>query len=151
MIWQDYVKLTTEFNTYPVEDQLTTLLVGLAEELIEYNLASQDEVHWEAGDVLWYVSEISNLLDVELFLNPRNRSSNIQFDVKEILSCVKKYRRGDFGEPERRARVISTCASVLNDMAGAHRSEFPFILTCNISKLTDRRNRDKIKGSGDHR
>lgn len=162
-------RLVQNFN-YPIE--------GLANEAIELLEKAWDdcqdlnELKAEAGDVLWYISDIARLLGIKLAdliaYSPADRSAT---NAAMVISCCDRTLLRPLGrilgtnkklDRDALGRLTGPFASRmianLTDVANA----FSYMLNnlvwdpCEIAdrnhaKLSGRFERDQINGDGDHR
>lgn len=153
MKFKEYNKLTSQFNCYPKEDMKDALILGIAEEVLEYQITLWGEDPAESlkelGDIFWYCSEWVNNYIPEEEISKVSLEINLLATSKELISCVKKFKRGDFSEEEQIQRVSSI---VLRILSGVDTKDTCLLaMDENIKKLTDRKERNVIKGEGDNR
>jgi hypothetical protein len=162
MIFSDYITFTPTTNCYTVpdnfshEDILTDVLItGLAEELTEFFLAETDvEMRQEAGDCLWYCSELLNAIGkmgitsfvqyYESIVDKHGIIVSTHHVTKALLSVKKKYIRGDFSIEEKRARVWELVSLVFKSFGVMY--DMSYIMSENKEKLTKRIAENTIKG-----
>lgn len=109
----------------------------------------------EAGDMLWYLSQLSTYLD----LNLHSVYSEADWELVSnynIFESLKKYTRDDI-QPSVVYSFIIDMMDRLKTVYGYSMNNPPLdetfkrIIMQNVDKLTDRKNRDMLRGSGDDR
>jgi hypothetical protein len=163
MIFGKYREFTPITNCYSVPNKykgehllLDVLLIGLAEELLEYSLETEEnKKELEAGDCMWYCSEIMNNLDMADFHSNyvyykkfTHSYSNLSLSLvavsKEFLSISKKYIRGDFDDEIKREKIKELVTITIFYFFA--RFEIGSILDRNVQKLIERKEKNTIKG-----
>jgi len=110
----------------------------------------------EVGDVLWYVVTIAHKEKIRLVFTPRKKEvvslqDAIKFGMEVAYQSVRTSDDlvgGRLNFPTNRLYVICMMLELLSNFAGYTLEE---VAEMNIQKLTDRKNRGKIGGSGDDR
>lgn len=164
-------ELTELFNKYQAFTQTTAiypevgtkskmeliyLCLGLLGEHQEWKESNHDIK--EAGDVLWYLSQLCTYYESELsflyFIAEENKDYKNYFNIFEAL---KKSIR-DNRNPEHAVKYIMEdymdklkCAYSYSINNPPLDETFKLIIMQNIDKLTDRKNRDMLRGDGDLR
>jgi NTP pyrophosphatase (non-canonical NTP hydrolase) len=132
--------------------ELIYLCLGLRGELQEW-VESDNDIK-EAGDMLWYISQISTYLNLNLYSVYSDSNTVTDYNIFEAL---KKYIRDD-RYPE--SAIYDFIADMMYrlkicygySMNNPPRGEtFKRIIMQNVDKLTDRKNRGMLQGSGDSR
>lgn len=110
----------------------------------------------EVGDVLWYVVTIAHKEKIRLLFTPHKKKN---VPLKDAITfgmevMYQSFRTSDdlvdgrLSFPPNRLLVICSALELLSNFAGYTLEE---VADMNIQKLTDRKNRGKIGGSGDDR
>lgn len=110
----------------------------------------------EVGDVLWYVVTIAHKEKIRLlFTQHKKENVSLQEAIKFGMEVAyQSFRTSDdliggrVALPPIRLLVICSSLELLSNFAGYTLEE---VADMNIQKLTDRKNRGKIGGSGDDR
>lgn len=164
----EYQSRTHATAMFPTEHALSYLTLGLCSEIGElfevsaecYSRGSQT-FKKELGDVMWYVSEIAILFGIELKENareypvptyPETYIAGMAMHAGLLAGKAKKVLRD--GTALDRAFVEERLANIIRLVEfAAEGSSFTLeeVLVLNIDKLSDRKARGVIKGSGDHR
>ena len=128
----------------------------------------------ESADILWYAAALADALGLELqgirdeaVLNPDIHTAyskgfavvGITFDAGEVASALKKYIRDadkgvDLIGSIYEAKIIKHLGSILIHielLALSKHQTVSELMQQNIAKLTDRKNRGVLGGSGDNR
>lgn len=165
MISKEYKNYIKEKAVYPREIGnfgLAYCWLGLIEEsdeayekLFDYNVNSK-EVLKEVGDVLWYSTEICNVLDLdyEKFI------SKISFDAKRdknediptieaYAGKIKKFYR-DNAEINK-DEMIDVLADNISELGRGIRKSIFEIMEMNFTKIKKRRETNTLHGDGDSR
>lgn len=161
----EYQKKSKETAFYPDRGKIAGLMyctLGLVGEVVEFsetldltvgNANSKDQVK-EAGDVLWYVAQIANELDIVLE-EPIDKSeySDPLICVGNICELVKKYYRdgvsdGMFDILEFNLNNIVYGLDATLEVFGLTLGN---AMSTNIAKLQSRKDRGKLGGSGNDR
>ena len=133
--------------------ELIYLCLGLRGELQEW-VQSNNDIK-EAGDMLWYLSQLSTYLDLDLrfVYSEADWESVSNYNIFESL---KKYIR-DGTQPSVVYSFMIDMMYRLKTSYGYSMNNppldetFKLIIMQNTDKLTDRKNRDMLRGSGDDR
>ena len=156
MIFEEYRKQTSQMNCYPEnfqDSQCGILLMGLAEELIEFQMAKGhiDSMVSEIGDVSWYVAELCNLISYSPKLDVYTMFDfNIPLEMaKKAISLNKKYYRGDYDCIKRLEGIKLLCDNAHSFIDGFNRKYDCY--RKNIDKLTQRLAKNTIRGEGENR
>lgn len=86
--------------------------------------------------------------------SPEERVFGLLEEAGEVAGVFKRLFRGDYGTPEAMARLHKELGDVLwytARIAADNNWTLSDIANTNISKLTDRKNRNALQGSGDNR
>ena len=110
----------------------------------------------EIGDVLWYVATIAQAQKIELSFDTHEKENvSLQGAIKFGMELqYQSFRVSDdlVGDrpcyPPNRLFTICSWLEIMSNYAGYTLEE---VADMNIQKLTDRKNRGKIGGSGDDR
>jgi len=170
MTLNEYQQKTHETAVYPQECAKEYLLLGLAGEVGEIcnkykktirdsKPIDKDDMISELGDAMWYVSELCNLYKIELEYCHRSikLSKNSAFyslinilNQTALIANLYEQKRDEIqsGDTINRIRFILEYIYSLCYNFDIDPDE---ILTKNIAKLQDRKNRGVIQGSGDNR
>lgn len=167
---KDYQAQTSSTAIYPEAGSgsavaLCYLTLGLISELGETCLVTDqndDNLVHELGDVLWYTTQLANELGIQLatvkidtqylFYN-RNEAETALFDhAHHLAGYTKKYLRdGELNRVKTTESVeniywlLRTYTRIMTNMS------FNDIAEMNANKLSDRKKRGVLGGSGDHR
>lgn len=170
----DYASQSKEFALYP-KTATTYPFLGLAGEGGELLAAistfglkpiNRENVLKEIGDVCWYFAEVCRVtglsfeamigFDEHKDIESVNPPLDLPTTIAAICELAKKSLRdegGAWGE-ERKARLEAQLRRLgLVILCCCRRYGWPLsdVLLANIQKLTDRRDRNKLKGDGDNR
>jgi len=174
--WKDYVEFTRTTAVYPKEKELEYLLLGIIDEIGEFKLklidnTSQESLIDELGDVCWYVARITdNLnmvenmlfslddLDEEIddeFLTldfALRTTDNMIMEYCRLAGNMKKFiRDGNDSKmilaKENVLHLISYIIVIAKDLDSTIKDS----ILLNVDKLSDRKDRGKLKGDGDNR
>jgi hypothetical protein len=158
----EYMTFTSTTNCYKTPDgydendlMLDVLVIGLAEELLEFSMEDTDtNMRAEAGDCLWYCSELLKAIDkggITSFVTHYNHIVDnhgviisASHGVKAALSIVKKYIRGDFSIEEKRARIWELVSIVFKSFKMMY--DVDGIMRDNMQKLKKRIETNTIHG-----
>lgn len=167
---RDYQGTTHATAIYPEEHALGYLFIGLLAEVAEFvNAESSDIAIAEVGDILWFLSELANLINVDLFtllvIEEPNWSPPLSADVvsagviiSEIADAAnyvaKHLRDGSSYEIKLQLclqRAVQTVYSMVDIMEGKTGVSFKQLLDSNAEKLQSRQKRGVLGGSGNKR
>lgn len=121
--------------------------LGLSNEYIEYRLSEtlEDAVK-ELGDIAYYVAMIANCLKHRI--EPEPNSDQLGYNILRLCESVKKYYRDDsvaiYGEDM--PKLVNQLWFVLQTFPN-----FDKVIEANVEKLSSRKARGVIQGSGDNR
>lgn len=175
---QEYQEFTPTTAEYPEEKAIEYCVLGLISEIHEYRLVhlvgDEQSLCKELGDCFYYLSQLCNHLDLSLDslscfhilrCEPNKKGSPYCF-IKQTafmpplsvvsgqIAIAKKYLRGDMSLEELKLKltpILEFCWYTLRNECNFHNLLLETVLSRNIEKLTDRKNRGVIKGSGDNR
>ena len=143
MIWTEYMEKARITAVYPIRWRVAYPALGLIGELIElfYNHSID-----EAGDVCWYIANLS----IDLGFVPElkeHKGQDLIFTIGQLAEATKRHLRED---NEDKISVIKECTEKIMQYI---RKAFDLekVLERNIQKLEDRKARGVLKGSGDDR
>ncbi len=118
----------------------------------------------EAGDVMWYVSQIGNLLGVclsdcfEKFTETDKALRVAKEDIIEVVLLAgqiagyqKKSLRDKTDFRDKFILAIGGIINRLHAILGWDDGSFELIIQANMDKLSDRKDRGVLQGSGDNR
>ena len=134
--------------------ELIYLCLGLRGELQEW-VQSNNNIK-EAGDMLWYLSQLSTYLDLDLHFVYSEADWESISDYN-IFEALKKYIRDGTSQPSVVYSFMLDMMYRLKTSYGYSMNNppldesFKLIIMQNIDKLTDRKNRGVLQGSGDNR
>jgi NTP pyrophosphatase (non-canonical NTP hydrolase) len=165
--YKEIVKLTSLYPDIIHNAQLALSWLGLIEESEEAfdayksfttidNEENRTNVIKEVGDVCWYVTSISEILDLDL---------ESVFKSKESIEDLKKYKNitlysGNIkkfyrdGKPIDKKEIQGTLSLLMLGMLSALKNydiTLDLILKTNYDKLILRKQKGTIKGDGDNR
>lgn len=168
----EYQIAAREFAVYPDIDtkNLWYPFLSLLEETEEVEDAFLDEIGFEAGDVAWAIAQVYSELGLDLgtireqpdpakehwFVGWQQTSGRSNVTPGFVAKVAGKWHR-DGESPALRSQVLSICEYFwlrYVDNQNSFTSEYPSlmaILTANIDKLQDRKERGVLNGAGDHR
>jgi NTP pyrophosphatase (non-canonical NTP hydrolase) len=166
----EYQKRTHETAMFPKEPTLALsyLTLGLCSEIAELfelflDLAdpAPETVISELGDICWYVAEIASLHGIELRSNvmfypaPKYTDSfgdGMARAAGRIAGKAKKViRDGTPMDPTFVHENLGEILRLVRHQASSYSLPIEVVLSTNIAKLADRKNRGVIQGSGDNR
>ena len=168
MTLNEYQQKTHETAVYPQECAKEYLLLGLAGEVGEIcnkykktirdnKPIDDDDMISELGDVMWYVSELCNLYKLNFdkimeratWRNLINVNLNITKLIFNLVTYISKILNKD-----SKVVIKHTFEYFSVDILYIMKKfdiQLHEVLSKNIAKLQDRKNRGVIKGSGDNR
>ena len=171
MTLQEYQQKTHETAVYPAEHAKEYLLLGLAGEVGEIcnkykktirdnKPIDKDDMVSELGDVMWYFSELCNYYEYKLKYNEDMYTAytdtaytdtilEVSLGIYENIYNIYYIRSRNL---EQYGKLLLN--RILNDvkvMCKYMDTDLEEVLTKNIAKLHDRKNRGVIQGSGDNR
>lgn len=185
MCFEEYIPGALSTDIYPKEVHTLLIALGLcneAGEILDKVTDNMDakEVLPEIGDVLWYVSVLSNDIEVkptffdervgnyDILYGPKgdidiqtqhaklHYTLNAVFKSSEIAGIIKKAYRDNDGciDAFKRHSVIEKLGQIASSMyllSRCYGSHINDVLQANHDKLASRMARGVIKGDGDHR
>lgn len=166
----EYKKLTRKTVEYPEEiafDYLTDGLNGEEGELVGkiYSFESiegnpEEEKLLEAGDILWYTTRLCDELDYSIsevydgslnnLENEKDMVAKIDYECAKLSELSKKKKR-DGKSLDNIDKNLGLIFESINTFVTHLGYDINYLAEKNINKLLDRKERDKIKGDGDHR
>jgi NTP pyrophosphatase (non-canonical NTP hydrolase) len=151
----EYQTASRETALYPDRDSnLWYPALGLIGEYHEWQMAT-DETNRrkEAGDVAWYCAQICSELKEDLaatIAQPLTTDSSALV-LMTLAEGVKKWHR-DGGDDKKRHNILASVAWIWQTVVQQSTAEeTTALLTGNIQKLRDRKDRGVLQGSGDNR
>jgi hypothetical protein len=159
LLFNKYQKFCLTTAIYPEAGsgskmELIYLCLGLLGEKKEWEDSKRDIM--EAGDVLWYLSQLSSYYGQELSNLYGISGDDISAD-HNIYEALKKYIRDNRTPTNEVILLMEKYMALLKFWYGYSINNpsidetFKLIIMCNVDKLTDRKNRDMLQGSGDTR
>lgn len=166
--FRKYATWTAETSIYKTkESAITCCLLGLGGETVELyqhslgGLPDDDLIKKEFGDILWYIGHLSLMTGIvdDLQLSETENMFDELFEYAgTIQEHFKKVVR-DFEFDLEASGKKATIVSIINDFLSAmylqiedmYDFDFEEILLMNQQKLTSRKDRGVISGSGDNR
>ena len=175
--WNKYQQEALTTAIYPLERELDYTVLGLLSEvgeLAEVFWDCYDQVDkWarmkgEGGDCFWYTAAVADAIKVPLQDVWDRREVIVTYHFNDhiltkltvvtgrIAGIVKKSIRDDGGviSVERREQIIGLLGEVLQllvNLANQTGSSAAGYTQANLNKLSDRKSRGVLTGSGDHR
>lgn len=156
--WNDYVKFTRTTAIYPKDRAVAYLTLGLISEVGEVagkvkkrirdgeSAVPTSAIVSEIGDCLWYLARLEDewpkavaRLDIE---GASERAPGYHANIHQALACAATYA----GLYDIHA-VFSALIYILNEIG----SSIDAAIEDNIEKLTSRKTRNVLSGSGDNR
>jgi NTP pyrophosphatase (non-canonical NTP hydrolase) len=177
MTLNEYQQKTHETAVYPSEHAKEYLLLGLAGEVGEIcnkykktirdnKQIDKDDMISELGDVMWYFSELCTFLNIELknIFYHALKTFNIPCHVKnyeqvtyELFNSIDAVNRlhcsiwTELDHIDEINFILSELSISTIKLYNIFNTSLNEVLTKNIAKLQDRKNRGVIQGSGDNR
>lgn len=151
----EYQTASRETALYPDRDSnLWYPALGLIGEYHEWQMATDDSNRLkEAGDVAWYCAQLCSELKADLasaIAQPRTTDSSALI-LMQLAEGVKKWHR-DGGDDKKRHNILQAVAWIWQTaVQQSTETETAALLSANIQKLRDRKNRGVLQGSGDDR
>ena len=166
--FHDYCKLARETAIYPEKLGSAYAALGLIEELGEIlDVWSIPEGHnnrkKEAGDVLWYMSELCHvlMLDIDAVFNYNNTKyfdysrffGNIQKEICKFAGVIKKIERDGITleKKEKVADFLRNCFILIWHRMNSDNIDMLTVAQNNIEKLQSRKERGTLQGDGNDR
>lgn len=179
MNYKEYASAIQQFDIYPEHSRPTCYFYGLAGEVGELNIAVHekvfsdiddtqkttiDHVKSEAGDWLWYATQISRSMgfDLETYLNKKIEPHEIGISPFKHLplltgfSCkitetLKKVIRDDYGKfTDKRIQFIEEhmekAAKHFMYLLAYYKIDLTDVIKYNISKLSNRKKTNTLHG-----
>lgn len=168
--FDEYRKKTSFFNSYPENEKVLCACLGLFSEAGEIagkfdkairdnnkqiNEKNKSDIVKEIGDAFWYLSELANLKNISfcihgdvtvndesVFINALNLRKSVTHLIDSVMEFNGKFIQADFFE-----KVFFDLSQICYQIGVSAN----YVLNCNLEKLTDRYNRNKIHGAGDNR
>lgn len=168
---KEYRMFTRTTAVYPKEKGMLYCTLGLQNEIGELitkifqHSELDEEFTGEAGDILWYITRLSDELEINLedivtsdeyTQHPKKFLVPAVFKLEECVGnafgMLKKSIRGD-KEFDKKAiaekmRIVMGAYQILIAIYGLKLTD---VVKQNTEKLSSRKERGKIKGDGDHR
>jgi NTP pyrophosphatase (non-canonical NTP hydrolase) len=154
----DYQKKVKTFAIYKEPDYPLYLLVSEIGEYFgkiakekrgDYTTEQKEELRkaklLELGDIAWAVAEIGNINEIKINLIEKtviNDFFDFVYIANEILNEINKYSQ---------KLNLEIMFFLISQQAKSLGSNLTEVMQMNIEKLTDRKNRNVIKGEGDYR
>lgn len=163
---EQYQDFTPTTAVYPREQGVTYLTLGLngeAGEVAQKILDGKRDLEKELGDVLWYVVQLCNEIDVSVtdvvdFTATPSRATeaSTQYIVVDLFQTCAAVAEGQKKSIRDDAPfdTASALVGVLNNWIKLTRTlgyDVGDVLETNVEKLTDRQARDVLHGEGDDR
>lgn len=174
MDWNKYQAEALTTAIYPLERELDYTILGLCSEVAEVAelvyLSDVDEyeLRSEIGDCFWYVAAVADALHspLQAFWEERpfepvmyNLSEVTGYTIMytgQLAGILKKSIRDDGGKltAEKRNALFVALSRVLMGLVQLSKligSSSHAVTQANLNKLSDRKQRGVLQGSGDHR
>lgn len=176
MDWNKYQAEALTTAIYPLERELDYTILGLCSEVAEvaelvwiFTLPSP-ELKSEVGDCFWYVAAVADALKMPLQevweahkeftvhapVSLQTLAAELVVQSGALAGLLKKAIRDDGGvlTPERRAKIVehlNHVLLVLKYICQTLGTTAHAVTQANLNKLSDRKQRGVLQGSGDHR
>lgn len=154
----DYIEFTRTTALYPKERALEYLMYGLIDELGEYLESFEEplDAKYELSDVMWYVARLFDETSTPVPKDPDHHKFVEGLDLVILASKLygdrKKLIRDN--NPNKEKQFAKDLQNLyLGILAHVHyfHGDIDEIIQINVDKLTDRKNRNVLKGDGDKR
>lgn len=176
--WNEYQQQALTTAIYPLEREVDYTVLGLCSEVAEIaewldpswsrNVAWGESIKSEIGDCFWYAAAVADALKIPLndvattaaryhYQNTLEETYlTLVTDSGYLAGLVKKAIRDDGGHlsQERRAKMVGTLGRicwVLDGMCHRLSTTRYAVMNDNLNKLSDRKQRGVLQGSGDSR
>ncbi len=135
-------------------------LIGESQEVLNCDINESLNMKKEIGDVLWYTTEICNILQLDVQevvniikdLEVSLAQASLIPGIYEYSEKIKKFYRDDAVlDPETVLAVLANNLDELLWIADLTSADLPEILEINYQKLMKRRETGTLHGSGDNR
>ncbi len=157
--FDDYKEAIKKFDIYPKEAAGLFTILGLIEEIGEIKLKKvyrddegeitkdrKSKILAELGDIYWYCAKGSNVINQDNF-EIDSITKNYLAMIVEIGIMAQSY----LSYSNLRSTGCYNIRKYANSIALQLETLPENVMRDNLNKLTDRKKRDKIKGSGDNR
>lgn len=173
---KEYQEFTATTAIYPKDRALEYLVPALCSETLELvevltdleyaeSRENESNVLKESGDIIWDISELCTLFKIdlsEMCLEAQKRMRKDNFirvndltsSTEAILGRYSKSIRDSWGEDKTKGRLIDCSIDILTitiETLLQYGYTLKDAINANIEKLSSRKERDVIKGSGDNR
>jgi predicted house-cleaning noncanonical NTP pyrophosphatase (MazG superfamily) len=171
---REYQETTSTTAIYPEQHAVSYLTLGLLNEIAEFvNSENAKIATSELGDMMWFVSELANLIGSDLTLLIQNEqddwhpsmgdaiaAASIVGELAEASGAVAKHLRDGSSYTEEMTlflqRAVQTIYSIVDVMSGTINPDDPdkafiLLLSDNREKLLSRQKRGVLGGSGNNR
>ncbi len=155
---EEYKEIIKKTSVYPETVDNFALAygyIGLLDELNELSKESQkDKAIKEIGDVFWYITLISDIVELDIEDIFTNKAVN-NISIGDIAGDIKKFYRDN--KPIDKDKLIDVLKSLVDNIKFIYKLSYKEILDIenvleiNYNKLTKRLKDNTIQGDGSER